>query len=257
MEILNSLEFYDRLAGAFDVMTDWSARLALEMPFLQRVLEEHNARSVLDAACGTGRHAIALAQKGYRCAGCDASREMVERARGNAEKAGVEVRFEVAELAQLGGFPQTLDAVLCLGNSLPHLLSPEELLQAISQMRDRLRPGGVMILQNLNYDLRLKSKPRFFSANGSADLLVWRFADYGPEFITFHTALFERKETASGQLSWSVQVNSTLQRPLRMAELDEALLRAGFADGQHFGGLDGSPFDRDKSGDLVIVAGTK
>jgi len=110
----------------------------------------------------------------------------------------------------------------------------------------------------LNYDLRLKTKPRFFSANGNADTIVWRFADYGPEFITFHTALFERKpaEENQGTASWSVQVNSTLQRPLRQQDLDEALRRAGFEDLQHFGGLDGSPFEREKSGDLVMVART-
>ncbi len=73
------------------------------------------------------------------------------------------------------------------------VLSREELVGALRQMRERLVPGGVLILHNLTYDLRWKKKPRFFSANGSADTLVWRFADYGPEFITFPTALFERK----------------------------------------------------------------
>jgi hypothetical protein len=99
-------------------------------------------------------------------------------------------------------------------------------------------------------------RPRFFSANGTADALVWRFADYGPEFITFHTALFERKKEGANResVSWSVQVNSTLQRPLLQKDLDEALGRAGFGTIQHFGGLDGSPFEKEKSGDLVIVA---
>ena len=124
------------------------------------------------------------------------------------------------------------------------------------QMFARLKSGGVVILHNLNYDLRLRTKPRFFSANGDADTVVWRFADYGPELITFHTALFERKkrEEAGNPGSWSVQVNSTLQRPLPERALNEALARAGLGNIRHFGGLDGSAFDRDKSGDLVIVA---
>ena len=256
MEALSSNEFYDRLARVFDVMTDWQKRLALEMPFLRLTLDKNRAQRILDTACGTGWHAIALAQRGYRTAGCDASPGMIEMARKNADRAGVEVDFEVADFFRLDKFPQIFDAVLCLGNSLPHLLLQEELVKALGQMRGRLHRGGVLILHNLNYDMRLQKKPRFFAANGKADAIVWRFADYGPEFINFHTALFERKpENAKEEtLSWSVQVNSTLQRPLLQTDLDEALARAGFGTPQHFGGLDGSPFERDKSGDLVIVA---
>jgi hypothetical protein len=102
----------------------------------------------------------------------------------------------------------------------------------------------------------LVKKPRFFSANGNDEALVWRFADYGPEFITFHTALFEKTREGGNQesVSWSVQVNSTLHRPLLQRDLDEALGQAEFRELRHFGGLDGSPFEPEKSGDLVIVA---
>ena len=256
MEKLDSNEFYDRLARAFDVMTDWPARLSFEMPFIQRTLDRHNVRSVLDTACGTGWHAIALAQRGYTAAGCDASRAMIERARTNAAQAGVSVRFETADLKRLDLFAEKFGAVLCLGNSLPHLFSREELAAAFGQILGRLDRGGVVILHNLNYDLRLKTKPRFFSANWSADTLVWRFADYGPEFITFHTALFERKipEETTKAASWSVEVNSTLQRPWLCRDFDDALIWAGFGNIQHFGGMDGSPYEPEKSGDLVIVA---
>jgi len=255
METMSSNEFYDRLARLFDVMTDWQARLAQEMPFLQRTLDRHRARTLLDTACGTGWHAITLAQKGYTAAGCDASPQMIEHARANGGNARVNVRFEVADFDRLDKFSETFDAVLCLGNSLPHLFSQEALVAALRQMRGRLHPGGVLILHNLNYDMRMKKKPRFFAANGSALALVWRFADYGPDFITFHTALFEGKTDGVDQqsVSWSVQVNSTLQRPLLQKDLDEALARSGFGALQHFGGLDGSPFEKEKSGDLVIV----
>ena len=239
---MQSTEFYDRLARAFDVMTDWPARLAFEMPFIQRTLNQQNARSVLDTACGTGWHAIALAQKGYTTAGCDASPAMIERARTNAAKAGVNVRFETADFQRLDLFPEKFNAILCLGNSLPHLLSREELLEAFGQIFGRLEHGGVVILHNLNYDLRLKTKPRF--------------ADYGAQFITFHTALFERKnpKESTQTPSWSVEVNSTLQRPWLSRELDDALTQVGFGDIRHFGGLDGSAYEKEKSGDLVIVA---
>jgi SAM-dependent methyltransferase len=47
----------------YDALVDWSKRLAREEPFFRAVFEQVAARRVLDAACGTGRHA-ALFQSG-------------------------------------------------------------------------------------------------------------------------------------------------------------------------------------------------
>lgn len=252
MEIIDAGEFYDRLAGAFDVMTDWPKRLSFEMPFLEKTLYAHSAVSVLDAACGTGRHAIALAKKGYECAGADASPVMIAKARENAAEAETDVFFETADFSRLDRISGTFDALLCLGNSLPHVLTEPDLRNAVRQMGAKIRPGGVIVLHNLNYDLRWKKKPRFFAAEGSAEVVVWRFADYGGEFVTFHTALFTRAR--SDPPRWSVEVNSTLQKPWMAEALDRVLTEEGFRTPHHFGGLDGSAYDPEKSGDLVIVA---
>ena len=252
METIGAEEFYNRLAEAFDVMTDWPKRLDFEMPFLERTLRAISARSVLDTACGTGWHSIALAQKGYLAAGCDISSAMIHRARQNAAESQVKVVFEVADFSQLGKIPGAFDVLLCLGNSLPHVLSEPALRETLQKMKSKIRPGGGIILHNLNYDLRWKKQPRFFAAEGNAEVLVWRFADYGAEFITFHTALFERQGSKSPR--WSVKVNSTLQKPWLTGNLDRILSEEGFQKIEHFGGLDGKVYDPDTSGDLVIVA---
>jgi glycine/sarcosine N-methyltransferase len=252
VDLLSPAEFYDRLARAFDVMTDWATRLNHEMPFIEKILTRIRAQSVLDIACGTGWHAIALARKGFAAAGCDASPAMIEQARANAARVSTNVPFEVADFSQVERIPGTFEAILCLGNSLPHLLSRDLLGDTFGQMRMKLKPGGVLILHNLNYDLRLKTKPRFFAVEGNAEMLVWRFADYGTELITFHTALFER--SPSQPPKWSVQVNSTLQKPWLSHDYQDALSDAGFQNIKYFGALDGGPYEVDKSGDLVIVA---
>jgi 2-polyprenyl-3-methyl-5-hydroxy-6-metoxy-1,4-benzoquinol methylase len=252
MEIVGAEEFYSRLAGAFDVMTDWPKRLAFEMPFLEKTLKAHAALSVLDMACGTGRHSIAFSQRGFTAAGADVSQAMIERARINAAESRVSVAFEVADFSSLEKVPGRFDALLCLGNSLPHLLSEPALREALGRMRGKIKPGGLIIIHNLNYDLRWEKKPRFFAAEGSAEMVVWRFADYGEEFITFHTAVFERQASESPR--WSVKVNSTLQKPWQREDLDRILTQEGFQNLEHFGALDGRAYNANESGDLVIVA---
>jgi ubiquinone/menaquinone biosynthesis C-methylase UbiE len=92
---------YDALAADYDRFVNWPARLEHELPFLERVFAQHGVRQVLDAACGTGHHAIALAKRGYRVTGADLSAPMVAQARDNAQAAGVQVPFVVAGLGSL------------------------------------------------------------------------------------------------------------------------------------------------------------
>lgn len=252
-------DFYDALAPMFDVMTDWEARLATEGPFLRAVLEEVQARRVLDAACGSGGHALAVAEWGYEVTGADASPVMVQMAQEKARAAGLTVPFAAAGLAELAEIPGLgmFDVVLCLGNSLPHLLSQAELIAALRAVAAVLEPGGLFVTQNLNYDLRWQRQPRWFAAQGGTlngqEVLVWRFADYDVTAgrIAFHVALFRKAEAG-----WQVQVHTTPQRPLFQANLLAALVEAGFGEVRTYAGMTSSPgpFDPASSGDLVVVA---
>lgn len=254
---MESAEFYDRLAPVFDAMTDWNSRLRYEGPFLQRLFEAHGVQSVLDAACGTGGHALAFARWGLRAAGCDQSPAMVELARAKARAEDLDVPFLVAGLADLAAhFPTPFNAVVCLGNSLPHLLTDTELTSGLAGLVSVLRPGGLLVLHNLNYDKRWREQPRFFAVNsGNIDgheLLVWRFADYHPdsERLTFHIAIFHK--TRAG--NWEVEVISTPQRPLFWTDLRSRLSEVGLTDIAAYGNLAGEPFDPNESSDLVITA---
>jgi SAM-dependent methyltransferase len=255
--------FYDALAPLFDVMTDWDARLAAEEPFLLAMLEQAGARRVLDAACGSGGHALALARRGYQVVGADVSPGMIALARQKAAAASLDVPFFVSDLATLEGQAAAAgqaipyDAVLCLGNSLPHLLSQEELEAALRGIAAVLRPGGLFITQNLNYDLRWRTQPRWFAAQGGMyqgqEVLLWRFADYdtAARRIAFHIALFRK-----GEQGWEVKVHTTPQRPLFEADLVAGLVAAGFGSWRSYGcmALPTRPFDPEQSADLVVVA---
>lgn len=252
----NPTDFYDALAPMFDVMTDWDARLAAEGPFLKSVLDEAGARRVLDAACGSGGHALWLARQGYEVTGADVSPVMIKLAQQKAAADGLGVPFVVSDLANLQT-STVYDAVLCLGNSLPHLLTQDDLVAALRGMAGVLRPGGALVLQNLNYDLRWQKQPRWFMAQGGVldgqEVLVWRFADYDVPAgrIAFHIALFRK-----GAPNWKVEVHTTLHRPLFQVDLLAALTEAGFIEPRAYGrmALPEEVFDVSRSGDLVVVA---
>ena len=73
---MSDTQMYDAFSAHYDRFVNWEARLSAELPFLISELDnidpDHGEPlTVLDAACGTGQHAIALAKAGYNCAGAD------------------------------------------------------------------------------------------------------------------------------------------------------------------------------------------
>jgi glycine/sarcosine N-methyltransferase len=251
---------YDDFSNDYDRFVNWTGRLAHELPFIESQLElvaGSENRRLLDAACGTGMHAIALAQRGYTVTGTDFSAGMIQRARENALAQTVSVEFITAgfgQLAPLAG-KGTFSAVLCLGNSLPHVRGPEELQAALEDFGACLHPGGLLLLQNRNFDLVLAQGERWMEPQahqGSAEeWLFLRFYDYLPDgSIQFNIISLQRQ---SGN-SWTQRIYSTRLFPLLQAEMTQALQAAGFAKIEAFGGLDGSAFDAAASGNLVISA---
>ncbi len=248
---------YDTLSADYDRFVNWQNRLSVELPFLIEKLHQVGARHVLDAATGTGMHAIALAQCGFFSTGADLSQGMITRAKKNAESAGVDVRFEVAGFGSLvkvfgrGAF----DAVLCLGNSLPHLLSQADLISSLVDFAACLRPGGMLLLQNRNFDAVMSKHARWMEpqAHVEADTewVFQRFYDFDPDgLITFNMVTLKR--LAPGR--WSQVVTTSRLRPVLKDELIGNLEAAGFNSISTYGSMDGAAFDPQSSSNLVVAA---
>jgi SAM-dependent methyltransferase len=256
---------YDAFSIDYDRFVDWDGRLASEMPFIERQLDAASAHRVLDAACGTGMHAIALAKRGYEVVGADASQGMIREARANAAKAGLDVQFKVVgfgELAQTlplapyrGGRGGAFDAVLCLGNSLPHVLTTADLAATLIDFAACLAPGGLLLIQNRNFDAVLADHQRWMDPQAyqedGTEWLFLRFYDFRSDgTLTFNVATLKRQ----GAGAWNQSVASTRLRPLRRAELRQALESQDYHSIVCFGDLRGAPFDADESPNLVVTA---
>lgn len=248
---------YDAFSEDYDRFVNWESRLNFELPWLLQQLDSAPGRRVLDAACGTGIHAIALAQRGFQAAGADLSAPMIDHARENASQAGVSVQFVAAGFGQLAAaFPAPFDALLCLGNSLPHVLSEDELLAALRDFAACLRPGGLLILQNRNFDMVMAGLERWMEPQGhhegDREWIFVRFYDYLPDgLIQFNILTLHRANPSAG---WAQRITTTRLRPLLQVPLTQALQAAGFGHITAFGSMEGSSFQPGSSGNLIIVA---
>jgi glycine/sarcosine N-methyltransferase len=248
---------YDSLCSDYDRFVNWQNRLSFELPFIIKQLKQINAKSVLDAATGTGMHAIALAQLGYKATGADISTGMVQKARTNAISAGVQVQFELAGFGNLADAfgKHSFDIVLCLGNSLPHLLSRPELDTALLDFAACLKPGGLLLIQNRNFDAVLVHHERWMDpqsySEAGAEWIFQRFYDFDPDgLLTFNMVTLKREN----QGNWSQQVITSRLRPLLKDELVSALSAVGFESTISYGNMNGDPFDPESSGNLVVLS---
>jgi 2-polyprenyl-3-methyl-5-hydroxy-6-metoxy-1,4-benzoquinol methylase len=103
--------------------------------------------AVLDAGCGSGRYAIALARLGYLVGGVDRSRELLAEARAAVSEAGLPIALIEGDLADLSrcARPGGYDAIVCRG-VLNDVLGEAERAAVLGAFGRALRPGGVLLL---------------------------------------------------------------------------------------------------------------
>ncbi len=113
---------------------------------------------VLETGCATGSLAVRLAERGCSVEGIDldegllAQAQKKRKALPKAERGRLSfTRLDLRD-ARKAFEPGSFDAVLCLGNTLPHLSGPEEINAALEGFRSLLRPGGAIGLQIIDFD---------------------------------------------------------------------------------------------------------
>ena len=144
---LVAANLFDRIADYYDVLhedVDYAAECTLLESVFRRFLRRQPI-SILDLGCGTGSHALILAERGYRVTGIDASAGMlrVARAKVGRRRNPVFVRGDMRRF-DLG---RTFDAIVCMDGAYTHLLTERDLLAHLRAVRRHLRPGGVYVFE--------------------------------------------------------------------------------------------------------------
>jgi SAM-dependent methyltransferase len=126
----------------WSIDTDTPGVYAKQLDFLREHVERDGA-TALDVATGPGRFAIELARGGADVTAVDISSAMVERARANATREGVQdrVRFQVGDAAELS-FPEASFDVVSIMEVLVHLPDPGGVLRSVARL---VKPGGALV----------------------------------------------------------------------------------------------------------------
>jgi glycine/sarcosine N-methyltransferase len=207
----------------------WKRQAAALGAILERECGATGALRILDCACGIGTQTLGLASLGFTVTACDLSPASVERTRVEAAKRRLKVQLFVADMLDLSEIPDgEFDAVMCMDNALPHLESDEELYQAATQIRRKLRAGATFMGSVRDYDSLVQERqivqgPAFYSDQGSRRIVhqVWDWSD--ERRYAFHLYI-----TREVQGAWETQHYVSNYRAVLRKEFSRILQAAGF-----------------------------
>jgi 2-polyprenyl-3-methyl-5-hydroxy-6-metoxy-1,4-benzoquinol methylase len=143
---LNRQQGYALWSETYDAEVDKNPLILIEEPVVLDLLGNVAGKKILDAACGTGRYALRLAQAGAHVCGIDATAEMLVYAKAKRDATGLNIDFHEGDLAQLPFTDASFDAVVC-ALVLSHAPDLSPIFNEFSRV---LRPGGRLIITDFH-----------------------------------------------------------------------------------------------------------
>jgi SAM-dependent methyltransferase len=132
-------------------------QIAREVDFVEDSLGIERGGAVLDLACGTGRHAIELARRGYEVVGFDLSLAMLARAGEDAQDREAKLNFVQGDMREMT-FDEQFDGVFSWNTSFGFFEEEKNAL-VIDRIHRSLRAGGLFLLDVVNRDFLIRQSP--------------------------------------------------------------------------------------------------
>ncbi len=210
-------------------------RTRQEVDFIESALGVPKGAAVLDLACGFGRHAIPMAQRGYRMSGVDFNPRYLEMAAEEAKGAGVEVCWVQRDMRRLD-FDRAFDAVYSYFTSFGYF-SDDENERVLANVARALKPGGCFLLDMANRDwLLTHPQQRIWNQLEDGSLLMEEITlDLKTSRVISKQTLIERGGAARPTKEFEL-------RGYTCAELTALLGRHGLGVGEVWGGADRSVY---------------
>ncbi|MFQ3619704.1 MAG: class I SAM-dependent methyltransferase [Spirochaetales bacterium] len=270
------MDFYTALSHFYDSLFPLEPQI---LDFLLKHLS--SCKKILDIACGTGTYTLALAEafskQGISIVGIDLSQAMIDLARQklmqkihfNKTYSGLKESemFRIGDMLNLSSFGTgTFDGVYCIGNSLVHLETIEQIHKALTEWYRVLQPEGLVIVQIVNFDrVQFDNQDKFsLPPLKAAKVELERYYTPGPDpdHVYFQTTLLFSKNLkagVSGALNLSMPFDQPLENRVSLYRLKRDMLRTyltytGFYDLHWYGSYDGTAYDPSSSFLTLVVA---
>ncbi len=121
-----------------------------ECDFIEQEINYNKAFRILDVGCGTGRHSIELAKRGYTLCGIDLSESQLAKARSKAEAEKLSIDFQQQDARNLPFDSQFDVAIMLCEGGFPLMETDEMNFEILKNVSQALTKNGKIIFTTLN-----------------------------------------------------------------------------------------------------------
>lgn len=223
--------------------------ISREVNFIEQCLGLEKGASILDMACGTGRHAVELSSRGYAVVGYDLSLSMLALAAEEAQGRNQKLNFLQGDMREMN-FDQVFDGVYSWSTSFGYF-DDEKNFDILQRMHRALRSGGVLVLDIINRDYVAPRQPSmvWFEGDGCVCMDEMQVDFFSSRLKVKRTAMFD--DGRSREIDYSMRLYNLHEIGKMMHDADFKVLEVT-GHPAHPGVFFGSESPR-----LIIVAERK
>ena len=241
---MNKNEFYNTLASSYDEMIDFNKSVTNRQKLLSNFISQTDR--VLDFGCGSGVDSISCSELGAVVTAFDISELMISKAKKNAAKSGVQIKFITAHSDIFT--EMKFDKIISLGNTFANINS-EEIKRTATQFSKTLQPNGQIILQLVNYESMPQTGEHILNEKNTDNAIIKRYYKFNESSSEFFISI-TNKSTGKKDI-----INTEIFR------YDQKFFGALFTSlnmkVEFYGSLNRSEYNTESSKDLIVVATLK
>ena len=180
--------YYTWICGGFDLKIEEN----------RNFIRDHGIRPVgsgvaVDLGAGSGFQSIALAESGFSVIALDTSRQLLAELKEKAKDLPiVTVRDTLLNFGEHS--PAEIDISVCMGDTLTHLQSLEEVQQLLENTYAALTRNGILILSFRDMTHELSGLDRFIPVRSDSNRIFTCFLEYEARHVMVHDIVYEKQK---------------------------------------------------------------
>ncbi len=205
------------VGAAFD------AKVAEQQALLEE-LSVHGDGLAIDLGCGPGYQSVALAKLGFSpVRAVDGSEILLNELAGHTKSLAIEpVHGDIRSLKKFAA-PESVSAIVCMGDTLTHLASLDDVSQLLADAHASLKPGGMLALTFRDLSIERSGLDRFLPIRADEDRIMTCVLEFETDHVVINDLIYVRE----GQ-NWSLHKSSFRKVRLGVEDVLADLRLLGF-----------------------------
>ncbi len=178
--------YYDWIYGGFENKIDENMAF-----FNKNNIIPHLSKVAIDLGAGSGFQTIPLAKKGFKVFSVDFSEKLLNEL--IIRKNNLDITIINSNILDFSGYQNNNpELIVCMGDTLTHLESVDDVKLLLNNCRLQLMDGGILILTFRDLTHELTGINRFIPLRNDENKIFTCFLEYYPEYVNVYDIVNER-----------------------------------------------------------------